>query len=235
MRTLSVNGTVLDDNITLLSINYGYASVTNYNDWLKYSLQPQWYGQDITYTTAEIELLVEADSITELEKACSDVYALMRGEATVRDSLSDFSLVGHITSCEDTKLNSKARVITISFEGIKEGDEKTISSLTIPGKTGTTVEVEGNADVPCKITITPDTSYVTLTLVINENEYQFANVDDTMTLVLDSVNGLILNGEDSAVSLYQSWSMPYMQGGTNTIACLEGYPSIEITYNGRWM
>ena len=80
MRDLTVNGEqICNENVTLLSISYGYSKVTNYEDWLKNSPNPLWYGQDITYTTADIEWLITAAEVSNknnyIDDLCSKIYS----------------------------------------------------------------------------------------------------------------------------------------------------------------
>lgn len=235
-RTLSINGTVCGNDITLLSIDYGYATVTTYQDWLKHSPDPLYYGQDTQYTTAEIELLVEAENIGALEKKCSDVYASMK-RAVLKDSAVTFSLDGFATSIQETRLGPKARSLVVTFQGIKVDERKTESLVlnVIPK----TLNVSGNNQVAAKIKIVPEKNYVTLTIKINDREYVLTDVqydanDADNPITIDGETGVVTRGGNAYIDHYDSWELPKLDSGENTVSCLEGYPTVTFEFSGRW-
>jgi hypothetical protein len=234
MRTLSINGTVCGNDITLLSIDYGYATVTTYQDWLRNSLDPLYYGQDTQYTTANIELLVEAENIGALEEKCSNVYASMR-KAVIKDSAVSFSLDGVATGIQEQRLGPKARTLTITFQGVKIEDKQT-KNLTL-SLTNRVLEVSGNTQVATAITIHPERSYVTLTIVINDREYVLTNIEyeNNTEIVIDGINGTVTKNGESYIDHYDSWELPRLDAGENQIRCLEGVPSVTFEFSGKWV
>lgn len=234
MRTLSINGTVCGNDITLLSIDYGYATVTTYQDWLRNNLDPLYYGQDTQYTTANIELLVEAENIGALEEKCSNVYASMR-KAVIKDSAVSFSLDGVATGIQEQRLGPKARTLTITFQGVKIEDKQT-KNLTL-SLTNQVLEVSGNTQVATAITIHPERSYVTLTIVINDREYVLTNIEyeNNTEIVIDGINGTVTKNGESYIDHYDSWELPRLDAGENQIRCLEGVPSVTFEFSGKWV
>lgn len=236
MRTLSINGTVCGNDITLLSIDYGYATVTTYHDWLKHSSDPLFYGQDTQYTTAAIELLVEAENIGALEKKCSDIYASMK-KAVLKDSAVDFSLDGFATSIQENRLGPKARTLTISFQGIKVGERQSESAvLSIIPKT---ITVGGNNQVAAKIVVIPEKNYVTLTIEINGRQYVLSDVqydasNSDNRITIDGETGTVTRGGNAYIDHYDSWELPKLDAGENVVKCLEGYPTVTFEFSGRW-
>lgn len=237
MRTLSINGTVCGNDITLLSIDYGYATVTTYHDWLKHSSDPLFYGQDTQYTTAAIELLVEADGLGALEKKCSDLYASMK-KAVLKDSAVSFSLDGFATNIQEQRLGPKARTLTITFQGIKVGARD--SESLVLGLTAKPLYVEGNNQVATKIEVLPEKNYVTLTIDINGRQYVLKDVtyitDDVLRnkITIDGETGVVTRNGETYIDHYDSWEMPKLDGGENQIKCLEGYPTVTFEFSGRW-
>lgn len=239
MRDLTVNGEqICNENVTLLSISYGYSKVTNYEDWLKNSPNPLWYGQDVTYTTADIELLITAAEVSNknnyIDDLCSKIYSKFQ-KAIVKEENSLFSIDGHAVSCSEEKINGSGRILNISFEGIKIGERKTVNFTPGPNTLGNNLTLEGNIEIPVRMTINPERSYVVLTLRINGKDYILSNVDENDVIIIDSEQGLILNNVLSYVDHYDSWSLPVFKGGDNSVQCLEGYPIVTLEYNGRWM
>lgn len=236
MRTLSINGTVCGNNITLLSIDYGYATVTTYHDWLKHSSDPLFYGQDTQYTTAAIEVLVEADGLEALEKECSDLYASMK-KAVLQDSAVDFALDGFATNIQEQRLGPKARTLTITFQGIKVGERKKESAvLSVIPKT---IEVGGNNQVAAKVVVIPEKNYVTLTIEINGRQYVLSNVqydanDSANRITIDGETGVVTRDGNAYIDHYDSWELPKLDAGENVIKCLEGYPTVTFEFSGRW-
>lgn len=237
-RTLSINGTVCGDDITILSIDYGYAQVVTYNDWLKNSTDPLFYGQDTQYTTAALEILVEADGLGALEKKCSDLYASMK-KAVIKDSVVDFALDGFVTNIQEQRLGPKARTLTISFQGIKVA-ERQEESLVL-GLTAKPLTVKGNNEVATVIEVLPEKNYVTLSIVVNDRKYVLKDVtyitDENPVkniIVIDGEAGTIMRNGEAYIDHYDSWDMPKLDSGVNQISCPEGYPTVTFKFSGRW-
>lgn len=237
-RTLSINGTVCGNDITLLSIDYGYAAVTTYQDWLKHSSDPLYYGQDTQYTTAALEILVEAEGLGALEKKCSDLYASMK-KAVLKDSAVDFALDGFVTGVQEQRLGPKARTLTINFQGIKVAEEQ--SETVVLGLTPKTFNVSGNNQVAAVVEVLPEKNYVTLSIVVNDRKYVLKDVtyitdNDPVKnkIIIDGVNGTVMRNGAAYIDHYDSWDMPSVDGGENSVSCPEGYPTVTFKFSGRW-
>lgn len=219
---------------TLLSAEYGYNKVTNYNDWLRGAKNPLFFGQDKTYTNARFKFLVEAADLNELDKNCSNLYNAM-SVSTVREQNSDWSIEGHVTNMEDSnRISPLAREVEISFEGVKVADRELLTNVMTFGSPWV-FEAKGNQEVPCHIEIIPDMGYLNMNLTINEKTYTIKNVDsESYSIVIDSEKGLVMADGVNKIEDYASWELPYLQGGLNTLS-INGAPTIKISYNGRWM
>lgn len=233
---MTINEISLSDyGATLLSADYGYAKVTNYNDWLRGAKNPLYFGQDITYTTAIYRILVEGANLAETDKHCSDIYSAM-AKAVVRVDGADWSIDGHVVSASDSnRISPLAREIEITFEGTKIADRETLIHTLDMGEPWV-FEAKGNQEVPCRIEIMPDMGYLNMRLEINGKEYVINNVVSNGTyLVIDSEKGLVTAGGENNIANYASWELPTIKGGTNTVYLSSGTPTIKISYNGRWM
>lgn len=219
---------------TLLSAEYGYNKVVNYTDWLRGAKNPLFYGQDQTYTTANFKFLVEAGNLNELDKNCSDLYQAM-SVAIVKEDNSDWSVDGHTTDInESNRISPLAREIEVSFEGIKIADRETLTNVMTFGKAWT-FEAKGNQSVPCQIEIIPDMGYAVLDITLNDKLFRINTIGSSaLSLVIDSEQGIITLDGENKIEDYESWEMPYIKGGLNTLK-INGAPSVKIRYNGRWM
>lgn len=219
---------------TLLSAEYGYNKVTNYNDWLRGAKNPLFFGQDKTYTDARFKFLVQAADLNKLDKNCSDLYNAM-SVSIVREENSDWSIDGHVTGADETnRISPLAREIEISFEGVKVADRETLTHVITFGSAWT-FEAKGNQEVPCHIEIVPDMGYAEMKIVLNDEEYQINTVgSSSMLLIIDSEKGLVTLDGDNKIEDYVAWKMPYIKGGLNTLS-INGAPTVKISYNGRWM
>lgn len=229
---MTINDVSLSDyGATLLSADYGYSKVTNYNDWLRGAKKPLSFGQDITYTTAKYTILVEGKNLAETDKNCSDIYSAMT-KAIVKVDGSDWSVDGHLTSAnESNRISPLAREIEVEIEGVKTGGRKQLTHTFALAETWTP-EIEGNAEVPCVITIDPNASMATLLLTIDGKQYRINSVSST--LVIDSEQGLVTIDGENAIEKYESWELPHLKGGSVAITS-NGVPTVKIEYNGRWM
>lgn len=76
---MTVNGTSISTfDAVLLSVDYGYSTVTTYSDWLRGAHQPLFFEQTVQYTTAQYSILVEGDDLGDLEANCSNLYVAMQ-------------------------------------------------------------------------------------------------------------------------------------------------------------
>lgn len=231
-RTLTINGTTMTDGI-LLSVNYGYATVTNYNDWLRGSLNPLYYGQDTTYTTATYTILVEGESKEEVENKSSALVQSFK-KALVMDSMTDFGIDGFLVSADNQDITGKARTIDIQFQGIKQGVRKT-ETHTFTLNQAWSVEIQGNSATPAVFTFTLDMGYTAMTITINGEDFVVNNISSSATtLTIDSEKGTIDVDGTNWIENYDNWTFPNLIGGTNTIKITGGAPTLKIEYNGRW-
>ena len=128
-----------------------------------------------------------------------------------------------------------ARIVTVSFQGVKVADRETLSHTMAMGETWT-FTAKGNQEVPCVITISPDMGYLEMDLTINGVSYPIKNIMSTdIAIVIDSEKGTITADGDNKIEDYEAWSFPVIKGGSNTLYIGSGTPTISIAYNGRWM
>lgn len=219
---------------TLLSAEYGYNKVTNYNDWLRGAKNPLFFGQDKTYTDARFKFLVEAANLNDLDKNCSNLYNAM-SVSIVREDNSDWSIEGHVTNIDETnRISPLAREIEISFEGVKVADRELLTHVMSFGSSWV-FEAKGNQTVPCHIEIVPDMGYAEMKLTLNDKLFKINTIgSDSMLLIIDSEKGIVTLDGDNKIEDYESWELPYLQGGLNTLS-INGAPTVKISYNGRWM
>lgn len=232
---MTINGVSLSDyGATLLSADYGYSKVTNYNNWLRGAKNPLFFGQDITYTEATYKMLVEAANLNELDTNCSNIANAM-SQAIVKEENSDWSVEGHILSVnENNRISPLAREIEVSFEGIKIADREVLTNVMTFGSEWK-FEVKGNQTIPCQIEVVPDMGYAEFELTLNGELFRIKTIgSDSLSLVIDSEKGLVTLDGENKIEDYESWEMPHLKGGTNTLK-INGAPTVKIRYNGRWM
>ena len=231
MRTLIINGKdIAELGATLLTVDYGYSKVITYKDWLKGSKNPLFYSQDTQYTTATFKILVEAASRKELDAASSNLASLAR-KGTYKVSDSDWYIDGDITNVEDDPINSKAKEVTISIEGIKSQNESKYITFKDGKATYTPV---GNCEVPARFQITMDIGYVNYFLTVNGTTYKINNTSTRSTLDINGIKGQVYYGGANKIEDYQAWDFPTLIGGKeNTIEISGG--TLLLEYTGRWM
>lgn len=228
------NVSLVDYGATLLTAEYGYAKVTNYNDWLRGAHKPLYFGQDITYTTANYKILVEGKDLHETDKRCSDVTAAM-SKSIVKVEGSDWAIDGHVTDVDEkNRISPLAREIEVKFEGVKLSDRETLVQTLTFGKSWE-FEIKGNQKIPCRIEITPDMGYAEMAITLNDEVFKIKTVGSAAKLlVIDSEKGIITLDDENKIEDYLSWEMPYVKGGMNKLS-INGAPTVKIMYNGRWM
>lgn len=239
MRTLTINGTDITTlGATLLTVDYGYSKVTTYKDWLRNAKNPLFYGQDVTYTTAQFKILVEAETRGDLDLASSNLVALAQhGKFQVTDA--DFYINGDLTDAEDSPISSKAKEVTITIEGIKSKDDVIID--VIPLAEVLSVTPVGNVEAAVKFDILPNVSMPNYTLTVNGKEYTITQTatppdyDGVYRCVIDGINGKVEVGGNNAIDRYQSFEFPTLVCGRPNTLEFTGGASIRIYYTGRWM
>lgn len=232
MRTLVINDTDITTlGATLLSIDYGYSEVITYKDWLKGSMNPIFYSQDVRYTTAAYKILVEASNRKELDLASSNLVALARkGKYQATDA--DFFIDGNFVSAEDTPINDKAKEIIITVEGIKSQHESRIFAPAV-GEVITFTPL-GNCEVPARFMITMSQGYPNYFLTVNGKDYKIKNTSTKSSITVDGILGGVIYGGGNKIEDYVEWEFPTLIGGKeNTIEITGG--TLTITYDGRWM
>lgn len=234
MRTLLVNDTdIATYKATLLSVDYGYSTVTTYKDWLRGASSPLFYSQDEQFSTAIITLVVEGSNIYELDKNCSNLIKSFE-KAIVKDTGHDWYLDGTFVEVSDNRVGPLGRELEIQFEGVKYSDSESLTHQFIINEPWE-FAARGNLTTSCRIEIAPDKGYSYLDLRINGATFRTQNVSSTtILLTIDGINGTVTADGDNKIDDYEAWSFPILKGGTNVIEC-NGTPSITITYNGRWM
>lgn len=228
------NVSLADYGATLLSAKYGYAKVTNYEDWMRGAKNPLFFGQDITYTTIKFTILVEGTDLADVDKKCSNVAAAM-SKATIKVDKAPWSVEGHIVSIDDSnRISIKAREMEIDFEGVKVADRETITQALSFGA-AYEFEAKGNQIVPCRIEMTPDMGYAEMILTLNDETFKIKTISTAAKqLIIDSELGVVTLDGANKIEDYLSWSLPHIKGGKNKIQ-VNGAPVVRISYNGRWM
>lgn len=156
-------------------------------------------------------------------------------KAIVKETESDWFVDGHIISITETnRISPTAREIEITFEGIKIADRQTLN-LEMSFETELEFKIKGNQTVPCHIEVVPDMGYAQFDMTLNGQLFRINNISSSsLSLVLDSENGVITLDGENKIEDYEPWEMPYVKGGTNTLK-INGSPTVKISYNGRWM
>lgn len=234
MRTLLINSKNLSEfGGTLLSLDYGYATVTTYEDWLRNSKQPLYHEQTEQYSTAIITILMEAESNVQLDINCSNLIRELE-RSIVKDTQHSWYLDGHFVESADNRISPYARELEIQFNGCKYSGQKTITH-TFEFNQAWEFTCLGNLEVPCKILISPDMGYTHLDLKVNGTNFRINNISSSdLLLTIDGINGTITVDGDNKIEDYEPYTFPTIKGGSNTIS-VNGAPTISIVYNGRWM
>ena len=208
---------------TYLRSEWGDTEITNISDWLNGSHAPKLYRQYIRYSNLSITFLIDAQNNATLENYISRITAEMAKVVIAFDNMPQF-FEGTAESREITKINPTAAEITFTLKGQRLGATQ-ITNL--PAGAGTYL-LNGNCEVPCRITAQLSTSGA-VNITINNHQYTFDG--GTGTLIIDAFNGVITLDNVNVMDKWHPYSFPSVKGGVNNI---NTNVPITIEARGRW-
>lgn len=215
---------------TLLSSTFGFAEVTNYNNWLRNSNLPQFYEQTAKYTSLELVFLVEG------EAAKSNLTAeFLEINTFTFEENAQIAFEGYLTDVKEEKINYTASKLTFTLKGYKTTAEKIITLAASP----TTLTAVGNLPTDYVIVkITPIANVSELTVAIGTTEFKLESLVAGTEYVVDGAKSKVYYLANSKeVSKFSDFSgdFPQLQSGANTITYSSGNAVIQIVYKGRWI
>lgn len=231
--------------ITFLSVDFGTANITNYEDWFRGANAPLFYEQQFTYTTAKVKVLLQSETKYIEQRQSDFIQKCSKGVYKFDKQYYDntvYCIDGYLTDVNITKINPTNREIELTIEGTKVGDRKTetISS----SNTSFSAMISGTAETPCKFTFTyADSGAISGAIfTIGENTYKVdKQINHGDKIVIDGESYKVTINDTQAIEYIDFYAFPTLKANKlNSVSmkALDGaqaHFTTEFTYVGRWI
>lgn len=203
-------------------------------DWSNNSLDPIKLQKSKTkYAIFNPKILVEDTSQTNLEIKISNIL-LECQSGVLKYSDLNFSYDVELNNSSVKYINQTSCELMLEFQvNCKYSEEKTIIKNSI---TQFVVNNEGNADTYCKLEITPNTSYIDLTVKgLTDKEFKIKNLEANKTIIIDKKNGITVDGNNKFNDVENLWEFPKLLKGNNNVILSRNSINIKIIYKERFI
>lgn len=215
--------------VILMSFEKQPREMISYDEWLTGALSPistmpsQW-----RYSRLTLKFLVDAPTISELEKRESELQAmLMKG--TLKEDDSEYFFAFQYASGTKKKINLLADEITYTLNNpYKYMAEK---AITLAKQTEQAILVSGNVDTPCIYEIKALTSIIDFDI----NGIKVHNLPINSLLVIDGRKCTITLDGINKFKDAEIHEFPYLHAGDNTIKINNINCTIKVKYEPRFV
>ena len=231
---MQINGIDISEyKAKLLEREIGIAETYNNNTWNERRIIP--YKQNeffYSYKKIKIKFDIITSSTTELEECKSKLTKALEN-ATVKFSDIDMNYTGYYVGTPSVSYITKNNdTLEFTFYAYAWKDEKTININKVLNGI---VKIEGTANTPCIISVTPLQTRINAIIKINNRTINIQGITANKTIILDGVNGTFTESGVNKFSDIDLWEMPYLDPGENTISIDNNTYNISVKYKNIYI
>jgi phage-related protein len=217
----------------LLKKDIQTAEITIFDDWLRNASDPLYLGKKETYKKIKIELLIED---TDDESCINDISNLVKQFQKCTIKFDDLSYFYNCTIVSKLHEKSVSCVYTLDVE-LKSGYAyKTAILETLNHVASKTINVQGNTETPCIVTITVPIDTISITLTgFREDPIIIKNLKANIPVILDGETCTVLQAGLNKFGETDFWEYPTLQPGANTIGVSTANSVINISYKPKFI
>lgn len=229
------------------NVTPGHASVSNDSTWTQGAAAPILLSNTTGFKTLKVTLLVKGTGREEIMKNRSTI--LSKCLAPVKIQLDGYShlFYGVLTKHTPTEYGTKKRFHTLAlefncYEYEAQADGSQFSG-SASGSTDLIINNQGNLVTPATVLITPQVGLASLKLTgLVRNPYTGEDLPVTVkklttgkTITIDGETGLMTEDEKLKSGDIETYGLPSLVPGTNTITLDSQFVDITVKYFPRYM
>lgn len=240
---MTVNGIdVSTFKAKLLNKDIQSADVTIYDDWLRQSLSPLYYGKKEQYKAIKLQFVVEDST----DDAClTDIgnLLLQLEKGTLKFDDSTFYYDATITNKDNSSLvQNGSYVLTNSNDKayLQNVDLRApcaylpTVTVTLVG-TSQSITIQGNLLAPAVVTLTPTVNLGSAIASGFGKDMTIKNFVANTPVIIDGEQGLVTQSGANKFGDTDMWAFPTLKPGANTISINQTGVAVKIQYKPRFM
>ncbi len=199
--------------------------------WNYGSNHPAIVSGEYEWSNLEVDIYIEGESASEVERKKSLLNAMMMNPLIVLDEIDD--KIEYVCAYENQvvieKINEVASIATYNFKALKRGVMRTISLS--PGNKEYNLLIDTQITSPCIYEITPLNDLETFTI----DSISVQNLKANKKIVIDGIGKTVKMGEENKFSDTDFWEFPKLQPGLNLIKLSHSDVKVTIKFHPRYV
>lgn len=240
---MKINGwDISEANARQWNVTFEHNEIDNDSEWVSGAASPVLLNSTLDFKELSITLLVKGSSREEIVLNRSTILSKLLAPAVLElDGYSHF-FKGVLTKASATEQGTKKRFHTLklTFNCYEYGAEQAIEKNKLESFT---INNPGNLTTPAIIEITPTVGLATLTITgIVRNARTGVDLPVTVKtlttnkkVVLDGETGLITEDGVLKAGDVETYGLPSLLPGTNTIALDNGFMNVAVKFKPRYI
>lgn len=224
------------------NVTFDHCDIENNSEWVAGAMSPVLLGSTVSFKTLKLTLLVKGNGREGIVLNRSLILSkLLTPSVLELDGYSHF-FKGVLTKASTTEQGTKKRIHTMAleFSCYEYGEEQAITRNKLKSFK---VNNPGNLTTPARIEITPTVGLATLTITgIVRNARTGVDLPVTVKtlttdkkIVLDGETGLITEDGVLKSGDVETYGLPSLLPGTNTITLDNGFVNVTVKFKPRYM
>lgn len=220
--------------VVVLDKGLGTTDIENYFEWNENSLESiKLKDTKFTYNNLNPRLLIEGTDETDLDKKISNITTeCSSGKLEYQDFGLRFDV--ELTNTDVKAINAVACELTLTYKvNCKYENETTVIHNNT---TQFTINNNGNADVYCRVEITPSVSLIDLVVSgLTDKAFTIKKLEANKTIIIDRNSGITVDGNNKFNDIEGMWEFPTLNKGENHIKLSKSDISIKIIYKIKFI
>lgn len=210
---------------TVLDRKIGFCEVTNYDNWIRGTLSPQYFGQDTKYKTISLSLLFNLANESQAFTKMSLFIADARNSVLQFDDLEYIYDVVLQTNSEPERLKKGSYKVDVTFKC-----PYARSNILNVNYTNPDINYAGNLDTPVRVEITPPSGITAVTF----GPFTLTNMVAGRLYIVDGADGRVADGNGN--NCYNNFNGDFLvlKPGNNKINSTLS-SGIVLKYYNRYM
>lgn len=216
----------------LLKKDIQTAEIIIYDDWLRQSLDPLYFGKKEKYKQIKLEFIVEDANDDSALNSISNLVVQL-GKCTVNfDDLSYYydSLI--VNKSHQRKAFGK---YLLNVELKAPYAYKPEVTETLNHVSTKTINVPGNTNTPAIVEITPGIDMIDLTITGLGDTFTIKNLTANQKIIVDGESCMVTMNGANKYGDFDGWEFPELIPGSNTITVSNANCTVDIKYKPRWI
>lgn len=226
-----INGIILDEiGCKLLRYRVTPSQYSGRSYWNNGSNNPAIVSGDYSWSNLEVDIYIEGESASEVERKKSLLNSMMRNPIIILDEVDDE--IEYVCAYENQvvieKINEVASIATYNFKTVKRGIMQIINLA--PGNFEYNLSIDTHLTASCIYEITPLSDLETFWI----NSIFIKNLKANKTMIIDGIAKTVKVDEENKFRDTDFWEFPKLQPGLNLLKLSHANVKVTIKFYPRY-